>query len=45
LAIKNAFEAADKEFLSSVALNRNGDVVDRSGSCAIIALIVGIVKN
>jgi len=39
--MENAFEAADKDFLFTVAINRNGDVVDRSGSCAIVALIVG----
>lgn len=42
LAIKNSFEAADKDFITNVAVNKDGEVIDRSGSCAIIALFVGI---
>ena len=40
-AIKNGFEAAETEFLTNYAQYKNGDVLDRSGSCAILSLIVG----
>lgn len=40
-ALIRGFEAAEQEFLSKYALNKSGnDVIDRSGSCAIVALVV-----
>ena len=39
-ALKQGFREAEKHFLAS-ALNTNGTCKDRSGSCAVIALIVG----
>ena len=40
-AIKKGFESAEKEFLTQYAQGKNGEVIDRSGSCAIVTLIVG----
>lgn len=40
-AIKKGFEAAERDYLTNYALNRNGDVVDRSGSCAVVTMVVG----
>jgi protein phosphatase 2C family protein 2/3 len=40
-AIRKGFEAAEREFLMNHALNKLGDVADRSGSCAVVAMIVG----
>lgn len=39
-AILRGFEAAENEFINNIAMNRAGDVLDRSGSCAIVTLIV-----
>jgi hypothetical protein len=43
-AIKNGFLNAENEFISSKALNRFGDVIDKSGSCAIVIILVGNSK-
>lgn len=42
-AIKKGFENCEKEFIHKVALNEAGEVIDRSGSCALICLIIGDV--
>ena len=40
-AIKNGFLKAENEFLNNIALDKtNGNILDRSGSCAIIVIIV-----
>ena len=41
-AIKNGFLKAEKEFLNNYALDKNNsmNIIDRSGSCAIIVIIV-----
>ncbi len=39
-AMIHGFEEAEKDFIKNFALNKNKEVVDRSGSCAIVALIV-----
>jgi hypothetical protein len=38
----NGFRAAEKHFLQSVTNESQNSVIDRSGSCAIVILIVGI---
>lgn len=40
-AIMRGFENAEKDYLTNYALSRGGDVLDRSGSCAIVAFIIG----
>jgi len=41
-ALKNGFEAAEKDFLYNHALTEDGnEVADRSGSCAVIAILIG----
>ncbi len=40
-AIRRGFELAEKDFISNFALSKNNEVLDRSGSCAVISLIVG----
>ena len=42
LAIKNGFKNAEKNFLENFALDKNDDnnILDRSGSCAVIILFV-----
>ena len=39
-ALMNGFEQAEKDFILNHALNKKLEIVDRSGSCAIVALIV-----
>ena len=39
-AIRNGCEQAEKDFLYQHALNKNQEILDRSGSCAIFALII-----
>ena len=40
-AIKNAFLKAENEFLSTIAVDKKtGNILDRSGSCAIIVIII-----
>ena len=39
-AIKLAFEKAEKNFIEKYALNKNKEMIDKSGSCAVILLIV-----
>jgi protein phosphatase 2C family protein 2/3 len=39
-AILNAFELADKHFLETVEKHTRGALIDRSGSCAMITLII-----
>lgn len=43
-AIRLGFQKADSDFLNYYALNQQGEVTDKSGSCAIVALIVGKIK-
>lgn len=40
-AIINGFENAEKDFLNNHALNKSGELVDRSGSCAIVVFVIG----
>ena len=45
-AIMQGFENAEKDFITNYALDKNQEVLDRSGSCAIMAFIIGkITKN
>ncbi len=39
-AIKKGFDACEKEFINKMALNEAGEVTDRSGSCALICMII-----
>ena len=40
-AIKNAFLKAENEFLSTIAVDKKtGNILDRSGSCAILVIII-----
>ena len=39
-AIKKGFQSAEKDFIMNYALNPNGELADRSGSCAVVCLIV-----
>lgn len=39
-AIRKGFENAERDFINNYAITRNGEVLDRSGSCAVITLIV-----
>ena len=39
-AIKLAFEKADKIFLENYALNKKKEMIDKSGSCAVILVLV-----
>ena len=40
-AIKNGFLKAENEFLNTIAIDKNtGNILDRSGSCAILTIIV-----
>ena len=40
-ALMRGFEAAEKEFMTKHAFNRSGtEIIDRSGSCAIVSLVV-----
>ena len=41
-AIKCGFQKADLDFINKIAFNKFGELKDRSGSCAIMTLIVGI---
>lgn len=36
------FENAEKDFVANYALDKNEEVVDRSGSCALMAFIIGM---
>jgi protein phosphatase 2C family protein 2/3 len=40
-AIRRGFEAAEKEFMKICQATTDKKLLDRSGSCAVIALIVG----
>ena len=35
------FQTAEEEFITKIALSSNNQIQDRSGSCAIILLIIG----
>ena len=39
-AIKRGFEAAEKEFIETIAIGGNGELLDKSGSCALIAIFM-----
>lgn len=39
-ALKNGFEAAENDFINNHALTEDIDVSDRSGSCAVIAILI-----
>jgi protein phosphatase 2C family protein 2/3 len=41
-AITKGFENAEKDFINNYAMNKSGEVVNRSGSCAIVLFIIGI---
>lgn len=43
-AILQGFENAEKEFITNYALDKNEDVIDRSGSCALMAFIIGKIR-
>lgn len=40
-AILKGFENAEKDYLTNYAVGRGGEVLDRSGSCAIVVFIIG----
>jgi protein phosphatase 2C family protein 2/3 len=42
-AIISGFEKAENDFFCKYALNHQGDILDRSGSCAITLFILGII--
>ncbi len=42
-AILKGFENAEKEFINNHTVNNSGEVIDRSGSCAIVVFIIGIL--
>jgi protein phosphatase 2C family protein 2/3 len=42
-AIIKGFENAEKEFINNHTVNNNGEVIDRSGSCALMVFIVGMI--
>jgi protein phosphatase 2C family protein 2/3 len=42
-AIMKGFENAEKEFLNNHTVNNNGEVIDRSGSCALLVFIIGTI--
>ena len=44
-AIRRGFQKADNDFINKVALSLYGDIKDKSGSCAIVTLIVGNKLN
>ena len=39
-AIKLGFQKAEKDFINNYALNNKKEIIDRSGSCAVIILII-----
>lgn len=39
-ALKKGFEKAESDFILQRAMTRNFEIIDRSGSCAVVALIV-----
>ena len=39
--MEKIFENAEKDFITNYALDKNQEVIDRSGSCAIMAFIIG----
>lgn len=39
-AIKRGFQAAESDFITNYALDPYGELADRSGSCAVVCLIV-----
>ena len=39
-AIKLGFQKAEKDFINNYALNINKEIIDRSGSCAVILLLI-----
>jgi hypothetical protein len=41
-AIIRGFENAENEYINYYAIGKNGSVFDRSGSCAVVAFIIGI---
>jgi len=42
-AILQGFENAEKDFIANYALDKNEDVIDRSGSCALMAFVIGLL--
>jgi hypothetical protein len=40
-AIKIGFKKCDNDFLNLHAMNKYGELMDKSGSCAIVTLLVG----
>ena len=40
-AILKGFENAEKDYINNYALDKSGEVLDRSGSCAIMIFIIG----
>ena len=40
-AIRNGFLRAENDFMNNLAMNKYGDIIDKSGSCAIVIFIVG----
>lgn len=40
-AILRGFENAERDFINNYALDKSGEVIDRSGSCAIMIFIIG----
>lgn len=44
-AIRCGFQKADNDFINKFALSKFGDIKDKSGSCAIVTLIVGKINQ
>lgn len=40
LALKNGFLAAEQEFINNIAMDEQKNLIERSGSCAVVALFV-----
>lgn len=44
-ALRRGFEAAEREFLELAQIDEEDGILERSGSCALVALIVGTPFN
>ena len=40
-SITKGFENAERDFINNVATKKKGDVLDRSGSCAVVLFVIG----
>jgi hypothetical protein len=39
-ALRRGFDIAEKEFINTIALSKFGDLMDNSGSCAVVCLLI-----